>query len=231
LFLVTSCVVSESSPTFPADVRASAIAYVKSLPAMKKIVVWPSKSRTFASRPADSPIGSIANDYFSEGGRPVEAFPQGFFANVVVIFARDDDDRQIQIAKLTEQHVLSDDMVSYLDQVSTKMSGCSAKIETNRDTWINDGVGVVVESRLGPAADGDIRECAYEMLDYINGFPMPNDSFRFGRDTPQDEVRNAILWAYRKCSREEPQSDDVEQTRDGVSPFPSNSCALRRLSQ
>jgi hypothetical protein len=229
--LTVSCVVPESSPTFPADIRARAGDYVKSLPESQRIVVWPSKSRTFVSQPAGSPIGSIVSDYFSSGERPVQAFPQPFFANVIVIYAKDDVDLRIQIAKLTKQHVLSDDMVNYLDEANTRSTGCVAKAETNRGMWINDGVGVIVESRLEPSPGNNIRGCVYAMLDYINGFPMPDDSFQFGADTPEDEVRNAVLWAYRECSREEPQSDDVEQTRDGVSPFPSNDCVLHRLSQ
>ena len=68
-------------------------------------------------------------------------------------------------------------------------------------------------------------------MDYLNGFPEPNDEFKFDASLPPPPVRLAVMWAFWACSQEQPKDPmNTERTRDGVYPFPDKECAEKYLS-
>lgn len=173
--------------------------------------MWPSKSRSPSAVSSTSELPSLVDEYFSAKDAPIELFENEFFSNIRLISSDSDQDSGATAS------------------ITMSPSGCNAQLDVANETWINAGEGRVDALRLG--SPDRVRDCVYAILDFLNGFPMTNNEFVYSSSLPEHRVRLAVMWAFRVCSKnlQSEGTEEVERTRDGVSPFPSRECALNYL--
>lgn len=173
---------------------------MESIPADQALMVWPSRDRSVRVSPKGGDLEALVQHYFQGRGGPFSLFP-GSFPDPI-------------IANVTVEEV--------------GPGNCLASLELDRDTWITSAR--VEVPNAGLTSNPQVERCLYAALDFINGFPVKANAFRFDQDLPSEDVRSAVMWALLDCSRQA-SPNSTERTRDGVAPFPSRDCALKELSQ
>lgn len=219
-----------SPPNFDLSVRSAAVAYLNTLPPDQEIMVWPSGARAYSVLEVGAASGkALVDEYIRSRQGPFHSWPVRTFSNVTVAFVSVASDPAFREAVVAGKDVWSPEREFILD-IGRSGTGCAAIIETSRNTWIDSGGAVVAEDIMGEIGTSSMRDCVYAVLDFINGFPTPGNEFSLEK-LPGADVRNAVMWAFRVCSREDPPAGvERERTRDGVSPFPSIQCAMDYLA-
>jgi hypothetical protein len=217
---------ADAPPVFSQAVREAAIQYVRSLPDDQKIMVWPSRLRSYKVWSGDPQLSRVIDDYFKNRGAPVEAEPNDVFSNITIGIASSSEPTVQEILRGLSGSSYANEFAG----LATGRPGCSGKLEFDRNTWIDSGLGLIVEPQSNSAST--TVSCTTALLDYLNGFPMRDNVFVFDDAVPGTDVRNAVMWAFRECSEQRgPAEAHVERTRDGVAPLPTKNCALDYLSK
>jgi hypothetical protein len=219
--LCTYCAAAE-----PAD-RDLALAYVRALPSTTKVYVWPTKLRVFeiVGRDDLTSVSAVVADY-------ARSYPEMTFWSfpgppLISIYAYDGETTDpwqefVVVSKLPESFKRS------LSAYDLDSQACAIASLVDRDTWASGGVVFLDRSRL--LGEEEQRECVNAGLDYINGFPTtPRFDYR---QFPSTEVRQLVLGAVMKCSRDGPVvGEPLELTKDGLTPLPSLDCVLENIDE
>lgn len=222
LLLLPGCS-QESGVHAEPTVLSEAVAYVASLPPYTKFYVWPARQLTHEV--VGDPELQDAVKRFGLLGRPTKLVAVWGTIVQVSVLAVGENGGGDAVAG-TRQTGGYRDIVARTPPPS---DGCSAIKLLSRDTWMTTAMVFIDRSKLVDSTTAGLDECVFAGLDFAAGFPTPDTVFRY-REMPSPEARRVILGAAYQCARErEGPADEVERTRDGMTPLPTLGCITGKL--
>jgi len=206
--------------------RDAAANYLRSMPDHTKIYVWPTWRRPYEIIGDNLNMRNSVERYKALRGDLSGLYPAFRTAQITIIGDR--PNRQDLELVIAGSHLLP----WYKDFVANaelNTDGCTAYRFTSRGTWASVGVVLVNEVHLHETDALD--RCIHAALDYLQGFPTRDGYFNY-LTIPDATVRGVAIEAIYKCAAEvEGTSEQIERTRDGLTPLPSLDCILAKIAE
>jgi hypothetical protein len=230
LHLQSSANAEDVAPTMESGSTAriasdSAIDLLDGMDPAAKIYVWPNRTLPYEvfGEPPEEFGAAVQAFNISLGGR-LELAEYGGFPLVSFNFYRQHEDHIEEFARRTN---LASTYRDYIATLDFTVDPCAFTVSTDRGTWAAQAAVFIDLDRVPQQS---LLNCLSVALDYIAGYPIPNDVEY--QDVAPRPVRLPILAAFLDCSESgKTESPNPERSRDGVTALPSIPCAISHLQQ
>lgn len=209
------------------DTRTLSLLYLRNMPDSKKVYVWPSRTRNYEILGNKSEIFRVVNNYISDRSELFEMNAAIGVAQISILYGNFEDS-SVQVKKLMNESKLLPWYKTFSYGASLSEDGCTAYRFMSRKTWLAVGLIFVDQRKFGVGSEIHRDLCISGALDYVNGFPTKEDYFNY-LSLPSEPVREMILKAADECSNEgSGEQQQMERSRDGITPLPSLQCVFRK---